>query len=771
MALQVGELYATCELDASSFFRDMNRVQNELEDTEDQLNGLGNGASGVGSQFSAMGNMVQGVFQGIGQMIVSAVGQVVEFGKQAVVAGIQYNAMMEQSQIAWETLLGSADKATETIKMLQELGAKTPFEFEGLDKVAKLLNMAGYEGEDLEKVLVNVGDAVSAVGGGADVLEGVGTAISQIATKGKASAEEMNQLAERGIPAWDILADKMGVSTGELMDMVSTGNMLADDVIPALVDGMGERFGGAMEAQSSTFNGLMSTMQDNFKMLMAEVTKGLTNVIKKLLPGVIELMDDMIAKLQGGALEEFAEKVRGIGEVLADTFGPAITPIVESFIDKVQMIKDFFIDLANDGTIQTFIDVVIECAGTLSQIFGEIYTTISGFILNILGNALEIAKPMIEQFVEIVQSIATSLKEFWEEHGETITAIIQGFLDFITPLITFALEFIAQTVMNVVNGVKNMIEGALDFISGIFNTFSALFSGDWSAFWEGIKEILDGALQFALGLFEFIFNTKILKALGTFATNAVNVVKGWVTNVKNWFTNLGTNISNITNASLDQVKNFFSSKMTWIKDFVSNIINSVKSFFSNGLTSIKNTVSNIFTQITNLGTKIKNTFGELIGKAVSWGSDIVKGIARGISGAIGTAIEAVKGVANAIMDKFKSMLGIHSPSRVFQQYGAWTVEGLNNGIEDNLGASERMAEEMANALTPDFSNITIPNFVSDISATNAHGRSIDNANHTTSNGNGVTIQIDKMEVREDSDIEKVAHELYRLQQRQARGRR
>ena len=770
MALKVGELYATCELDGSGVFEELNKIKKKMGDTEDEFESFGNGADGVKPKFRSMGSVVEGVFQGIGQAIVGAIAKVVDFGKQAVVTGIQYNAMMEQSLIAWETLLGTEEKAIETIEMLQELGAKTPFEFEGLDKVAKLLNMAGYEGEELKTVLTNVGDAVSAVGGGADVLEGVGTAIFQMATKGKISAEEMNQLAERGIPAWGILAEKMNMSTGELMEMVSKGNMMAKDVIPLLVDGMGDKFGGAMEKQSSTFNGLTSTMQDNFKMMMAEVTKGLTDLIKSKLPAVISLMENITTTIQNGGMDKFTDQIRKVGDTLKDVFGPAIMPIIESFLEKVGMIKDFFVDLVNDGTFGAFIDAVIDGASTLSEIFGDIYTVISDFVLGILGNALEIAKPMIEQFVDTVQSIATSLKEFWEEHGETITAIIQGFLNFITPLITFALQFIANTVMGVVNGIKNMIEGALDFISGVFNIFSALFAGDWEAFWEGIKELLHGALQFVLGLFEYIFNMKILKAIGSFATSAIETIKGWVANIKNWFTNMGTNISSITSASLEQVKNFFSSKMTWIRNLVDDIITAIKNFFSGGLNSIKNTVSKIFTQIKNLGTKIKDTFGELISSAWNWGADIVKGIANGISGAIGTAIQAVKNVANSIMNTFKGMLGIHSPSRVFTQYGEWTVQGLNNGVENELGASERMAEEMASAITPDFSDVVIPEFAPSIA--NANGRrSVNNEDHTTSDNGGVTIQIDKMEVREDSDIEKVAHELYKLQQRQKRGRK
>lgn len=766
MALNVGELYATCDLDTQPFDTSYKRVKGKMDD-------FGDSAGNAGGRFSAMNNIIQGVFQGIGQAVMGAIGQVIEFGKQAIVTGIQYNAMMEQSEIAWTTILGSAEKAVETMQTLQQLGAETPFEFEELDSTAKLLNMAGFEGEELFKTLVNVGDAVSAIGGNGEVLEGIGTAIFQMATKGKVSAEEMNQLAERGIPAWGILADKMGVSTGELMDMVSSGQMLADDVIPLLVEGLGEKFGGSMEKQSQTFNGLMSTMRDNFKMMMAEVTKGLTEMIKSYLPAVINLLQDITKWFQDGGMNNFVDTLQRVGDKLWEVFGPAITPIIEHFKGMLEQIVQFFTGLVNDGTFSTFCEALVNGAQTVSEIFGDIYSVLSEFIRNVLGNALDIAGPMIEKIVDMFKSVGESLKAFWDEHGQTITAIVQGILDFITPIITFGLEFLANTVLGFCNGIKNMIEGALDFISGIFNTFSALFSGDWNGFWEGIKEILDGALQFAWGLVETIFNAKILGSIKSFVTGAGNVITGWVNNVKSWFSNMGTNISNIANSSLTQVKNFFSTHLNTVKNTVSNIINAVKSFFSGGLSAIQNNVSSIFNAITSLGTKIKDVFTGLISNALGWGKDIVRGIANGITGAIGTAVQAVKNLADSVMGTFKKMLGIKSPSRKFKQFGAWTVEGLGIGVEDNLDIAEDMAEAMADALTPDFSHIGFPDLDPNGIAMPRNGSysQADNTDNATTDSNGVTIQIDKMEVREDADIQRVAHELYKLQTRQKRGRK
>ncbi|SMP25082.1 hypothetical protein SAMN06265361_10514 [Laceyella tengchongensis] len=163
MALQVGELYATLKIDDRG--------------ADQQINGLG-------VQFSKFGAVATGAMAAVGSAITVAIGAGVAAMSQAVTTGVQYNAMLEQSAIAWETLTKSQEIAAQTMKDLQQLAAKTPFEFEGLDKAAKLLHMAGFQGKELTKTLTIVGDAVSAVGG-QEELQGAQWPCSKSGPRGK----------------------------------------------------------------------------------------------------------------------------------------------------------------------------------------------------------------------------------------------------------------------------------------------------------------------------------------------------------------------------------------------------------------------------------------------------------------------------------------------------------------------------------------------------------------------------------------------------------
>lgn len=209
--VDLGTYKAEIVLDDSKFTSKMSSAERDIRNFE----------SGAGRWGSRLGALATGAIAGLGASIAAV-------GTMAVKTGVDFNAMKEQSEIAWTTLLGSSEKAKQTINDLVQLGAKTPFEFEGLDKSAKLLNMAGFEGEKLKETLIAVGDAVSAVGGGQEELEGVSMALFQMSAKGKASAEEMNQLAERGIPAWEILSETMGKPIPELMKMSEQGKLMAN---------------------------------------------------------------------------------------------------------------------------------------------------------------------------------------------------------------------------------------------------------------------------------------------------------------------------------------------------------------------------------------------------------------------------------------------------------------------------------------------------------------------------------------------------------------
>lgn len=75
-----------------------------------------------------------------------------------------------------------------------------------------------------------------------------------------------------------------------------------------------------------------------------------------------------------------------------------------------------------------------------------------------------------------------------------------------------------------------------------------------------------------------------------------------------------------------------------------------------------------------------DTLKELPQKFLDYGKNIVQGLIDGINKGIESAKKSVSGLAKAILDKFTTDTGIHSPSKVFKGYGGYLIEGLVNGI-------------------------------------------------------------------------------------------
>src|SRR3972149_6160829 len=207
--------------------------------------------SGVFGDLEKRGSDLGGKLAGAGAKAALAfTGVGVAVGGLVAITGFGFNQMKEQAQIAFETMLGSGEKATAFLDDLQRFAAKTPFEFPELVAASQKMLAMGFSADQVLPTLTSIGDAVSGLGGGSEQIDQVTRALGQIKAKGKASAEEMLQLTEVGIPAWQMLADKIGVTVPEAMKLVTKGAVDADTTIAAGTQGLDARVAGVVDKQA-----------------------------------------------------------------------------------------------------------------------------------------------------------------------------------------------------------------------------------------------------------------------------------------------------------------------------------------------------------------------------------------------------------------------------------------------------------------------------------------------------------------------------------------
>lgn len=177
-------------------------------------------------------------------------------------SGSNIAAQRETDQISFNTLFGSADIASQFLSELRTVAARTPFEYNDLTGMSKILNTYGYDENHILPTLEIIGDAGAALGMAVQDMNEVSTNIGRMNATGKTSLEYINPLQERGIDAVGALAQNYGVSKGDIYEMISDGEIAGEEAARVILRAMADSFAGAMQNQSQTMSGLQSTLED-----------------------------------------------------------------------------------------------------------------------------------------------------------------------------------------------------------------------------------------------------------------------------------------------------------------------------------------------------------------------------------------------------------------------------------------------------------------------------------------------------------------------------
>lgn len=312
---------ATLGLDTSEYEQGIEQAQKETQSAANSLNRsantAGSGVSGMASQFAAASAKATV----LANMLTSLGTKAVSFAKGFVEMGISYNAQIEKYTTGFTNMLGSAQAAQEAMQAIQEDAARTPFDVASLTQANQLLISAGENAAYSRKVINALGDAVSATGGGNAELSRMAANLQQIANVGKAATIDIKQFAYAGINIYQILADYTGKSVQEVQKMTISYDLLSQALIAASEEG--GRYYNAMDTQSQTMNGRISTLKDNVSQLAGLTTGDLSSGIGV----VIGHLNDMVVAAQEAYKED---GWKGLGNAILELDNP-ISAIIKKF--------------------------------------------------------------------------------------------------------------------------------------------------------------------------------------------------------------------------------------------------------------------------------------------------------------------------------------------------------------------------------------------------------------------------------------------------------
>lgn len=299
--------------DSSQYSGELSSMMTE---TESSLNRLGMKLNQLGSVGIKIGAVLTALFGGI------------------ALAGTMAAGKFEQTNIAFETMLGSAQETTKLLSDLTTFAAKTPFEMPEIEQAARGLALFGERGDELMESLNLLGNAAA---GTSTDFGMIALIFNQIRGVGKLLTQDFRQLSTRGVLSLQDIADHFGVTTNAAQEMLSKGKITFEDVkdIFRSLSSEGGRFANLMERQSQSLLGLWSTLKDNFNILVRGIGQEIAPFAKVLVSNLNSLIETM-ADLSPTSRKVVAVLVglgAAVGAVLTTVSGAALafSPMIMAY--------------------------------------------------------------------------------------------------------------------------------------------------------------------------------------------------------------------------------------------------------------------------------------------------------------------------------------------------------------------------------------------------------------------------------------------------------
>lgn len=655
---------------------DSKEYEKSVRDAEKATKGFSGMISDIGSKTA--GGLASGL-----KVTAGAIAGVSAALGAGAVAGVKYNASIEQYQTSFEVMTGSAEKAAEVVEKLKKVGAETPFELPDLADVTQLLMNYGFTADEAMDSMMMLGDISQ---GSADKMQRVAAAYGQMSSAGKVSLEDVKQMIEAGFNPLQEISESTGESMDSLYERISSGTLAVDEITASMqrATSEGGKYYQSMQKQSQTVSGLISTLKDNAQQLVGEVVQPLSESLgTTLLPAAISSIEQLTAAFQTHGVEGLIQ---------------AGSQILTNLLLGISMALPNLINTA----VQVIQTLIANISANLPQIM-----TAGGQILSALGNGILQLLPMIGMLAlnivtTLYQGITSQAPTLLQNGYEMLNNVITGFVNAIPEMLPKALDFIQQLGENIAAAAPEMIEKGFDLLSKlvdgiisalpilisrvpeIISTFANIINDNFPTILAKGAELLGQLVKGIIGAIPTLVSNipKIVTAI-------VDVIQAynWLALGKNIITFFKNGITSMVGAIKTAAKNVQDGIVNTVKNLPNTLLSLGKNAVSKLASGISNGVKTVISKVKSIITSIKNAF-----KNIDWGSigsNIIDGIKNGIVSAAGNLVDSAVNAASNALNGVKNFLGISSPSKVFRdEVGLFMAQGMGVGFVNNIPMDE-----------------------------------------------------------------------------------
>lgn len=378
------------------------RMKESFSTLENKLGSLNTCLDNAKTKFKKLSDVGRDAFVGYSVPVGLAIGGIIKMG-----------AELEDTRMVFTTMLGDAQKADKMVSDVMKMASKTPFETPELLNATKLMLNFGVAEKDVMKNLQMLGDIS---GGNKNRFQSLALAFSQVQSQGRLMGQDLLQMIGQGFNPLQVISEKTGKSMGELKDLMSKGAITAQMVTKAMeiATSKGGRYYELMAKQATTFNGLMSTLSDNFGLAGAKLGEKLMPYIKPFVITLIKLTEN---------LEKVNPKILMVimGVVGLSAVIPALMVLIGflgnsyiSFIQTMNMVNQGILKmmaLFTKWNIATKIATAVQAVFNATLWMNPITWIVAGVIA--LVAIIILAYQKVDWFRNLVDTLWLSLQVLW----------------------------------------------------------------------------------------------------------------------------------------------------------------------------------------------------------------------------------------------------------------------------------------------------------------------------------------------------------------------
>lgn len=578
-----------------------------------------------------------------------------------------------------------------------------------LDSIAGSVQRVVPKFKDVGKatdVMLAFNDALVAGGQSSQVQEAALEQYVQGISKGKFELEEWRSIQTAMPGQLDAVAQSMlgaGKSSNDLYEALKSGKVSVDDFADAFVKLDSEGINGmaSFAEQAKTGSAGIATSMSN---AANAVTVQIAKIIDKInengeIAAGFDAIKQAVTEFGGAAVTAVGWVKDNFGTIapIVAAVGAAFTAlqIVPAIMPAVGAVKSLVAEVRSVGAASVAIKmlgsavaavggpvtIVIAAIAALVAVFATLYATNQDF-----ANAVNGAWAQIQAAFTAIQPSLQALGEQFMALGEAImpalTQIGTLILDLATTLIS-ALAPVIQQIVEAVTAAMPTITAAIQFVANVLAVIIGVVVQVVSAF-VSFGQTLVSAAQSAA---DFVSN------VGSFLSVLPGVIWGFLTgalsNVANFVGQMASNAASAGQQFLSNIGGALGGLAGCVGGFLGSAIGQAASFVGQMASKASQAGQQFMSNIVS-------TLSGIPGRVASIGGQIVSGIANGIRGAAGAVVSALGGVVNQAVEHAKSMLGIHSPSRVMRDLiGKNIARGVAVGIEDETATAVAAVRAMS----------------------------------------------------------------------------